>query len=212
MSGSNEVKTGDWIKEGFDIFKDNLGEIWLFYIVGIVILAVASAVTAGVGAFILSGPIVCSLFYGLFKKMRGGEVEIGEISAGFQVFVPAMLASIVIGFFTAIGTCLCIIPGIIVAVLYMFTFPLIIEKKMDFWLAMETSRKKVMENLVGFVIFGVVTGLISIAGALLCGIGSLITVPIALCAIGVAYRDVFGLEGLPQVNAGNESASSSEQP
>lgn len=198
MNGSAEVKTGDWVKEGFEIFKENLGEILPFYLVGLVILALVSTVTAGIGSFIIAGPILCSLFYGLFKKMRGGKVEIGEISVGFQVFVPAMLANIVINCFTAIGFVLCIIPGFIVTALYLFTYPLILEKKMDFWTAMETSRLKVMENLVGFVIFCIVVWLITVAGIILCGIGVLFTAPIALCTVGVAYRDVFGLEDASQ--------------
>src|ERR1035438_2504042 len=46
--------------------------------------------------------------------------------------VPTLVASIVIGLFVFAGTLLCVIPGLVVAAMYKFTYLFIVDKRMDF--------------------------------------------------------------------------------
>ncbi len=113
---------------------------------------------------------------------------------GFNFFVPSLVAHILISIFTALGMLLCIIPGIVIAAMYMFTFLFILDKKMDFWPAMEASAAIVKKDYMGFSLFILALGLLQVLGALACIIGIFVTLPIMYVAIALAYRDLVGFE------------------
>ena len=97
------------------------------------------------------------------------------------------------GIFGLIGFIFCIIPGFVVSAMYIFAYPLIIEKNLGFWEAMEESRKIIWPNIVQFTLFAIVGILLGILGVLLCCVGGLVTTPIIFCATACAYRDWVGL-------------------
>jgi uncharacterized membrane protein len=86
---------------------------------------------------------------------------------------------------------ICVIPVVYLQVSWSFTLPLIIDRQMDFWPAMKTSRKMVGKHW--WLVFGlfVLMGLLNIVGVLLCCIGVLFTVPIGLGAMMYAYETIF---------------------
>ena len=55
--------------------------------------------------------------------------------------------------FTFAGTLLCIIPGLVVAAMYKFTYLFIVDKRMDFWPAMQASHAVVKNDYFGFTMF-----------------------------------------------------------
>src|SRR5438045_26804 len=86
--------------------------------------------------FILMG----GLDYMFLRRIRGEEVQIGDVFAGFNLaLVNLAMAGLVKWLLTTLGFALCILPGIYLAVGYMFALPLVIDKKMEFWTAMEVS-------------------------------------------------------------------------
>ena len=93
---------------------------------------------------------------------------------------------------TSIGLILCILPGIYLAVGYIFALPLVVDKKMEFWTAMEVSRRVVHEHWWSMFALVIVLGLVALAGFLLCVIGAAITIPIASAALMYVYEDLFG--------------------
>ena len=46
--------------------------------------------------FVLAGPLTCGIYYASLKQLRGEPVDFGMIFKGFEVFVPAMIAGLVI--------------------------------------------------------------------------------------------------------------------
>jgi len=78
-----------------------------------------------------------------------------------------------------IGCVLCLIPGIYLSVAWYFAIPLIIDRRMNFWAAMECSRKMVNKTLVfSCLLFLLVIGLLAAAGVIACCIGIFVTMPI----------------------------------
>jgi uncharacterized membrane protein len=65
---------------------------------------------------------------------------------------------------------------------------------------MEASRKLITKNWFSFFGFGLVLFLINLGGALLLGVGLLVTIPISACAVAAAYADIVGLG--PELSAG----------
>ncbi|MEJ2671152.1 MAG: hypothetical protein P8168_02900 [Deltaproteobacteria bacterium] len=94
----------------------------------------------------------------------------------------------------AIGMIFLIIPGIYLTVSYLFASCLVVDRRMDFWPALELSRRTVTPLWFGFFAFLLLLILINLAGALLLGIGLLASIPISFCAVTVAYHDLFGFQ------------------
>src|SRR5208282_2738796 len=105
------------------------------------------------GAGILQGAMIAGLHIFTMKKLMGRPADIGDLFKGFNYFVPTLLASLVIAIFVLCGTILCVIPGLVVAAMYKFTYLFIVDKGMDFWPAMQASHAVVKHDYVGFTLF-----------------------------------------------------------
>ena len=83
------------------------------------------------------------------------------------------------------------IPIMFLVVSWIFALPLAIDKGLQFWPAMEASRKLVGRHW--WLVFGllVVIGLLNIVGFLVCCVGVFITAPIGLGALMYAYETLF---------------------
>jgi hypothetical protein len=150
-------------------------------------------------ALIVGGPMMGGLYALYLKKIRGQPAEFGDAFLGFSTaFVPLMLAKIVVGLLTALGIALCILPGIYLGVAWVFALPLVIDKKMDFWPAMELSRKVVSKHwwlMFGFLLVSI---LVALAGLLACCVGVFVSMAIVGAALMYAYEDIFGAQNTPQ--------------
>ena len=192
INSTGEINIGKWINDAWDFVMTNFTELLIISIIYVILILVASSTI--LIKFVLSGPLTVGIFYVIFNKMCGHPINIGDISKGFNFFVAAVLADILITIFVSIGFFFLIIPGIIISALYMFAFPLILEKNMDFWEAMETSRKIVTKNIFELSVFMLVLYIFMVVGVFLFFVGFLVALPVAFAAIAMAYRDLFGLK------------------
>ncbi len=152
---------------------------------------------------LISLPVQTVFTAGLFryylKLMRGEEAEFGDAFSGFGGSLVQLISlGLVQNLLMLVGLCFCIVPGIYLGVAWAFAIVLVIDKRLDFWPAMELSRKVVTKHW--FIIFGLVllNGLISVAGILACCIGAFVTAPIALISLLYAYEDIFGHRAGPK--------------
>lgn len=76
-------------------------------------------------------------------------------------------------------------------VMWMFAYPLIIDKGLKFWPAMELSRRVVMKQFFGYLWLNILCGLLAMAGLLACIVGVIFVAPICAGAIAYAYEDTF---------------------
>jgi uncharacterized membrane protein len=88
----------------------------------------------------------------------------------------------------------------------MFGLFLIVDENMDFWPASMESVNKVKTNFWPFLALSVVSSIIGSVGAILCGIGIVVTFPIQACILTVAYREIFSGISTPAVTQGTPPA------
>jgi len=182
-----KVQMGVWINRGWDCFVRDPG-------VSLVVCLVAT-VLLGTLAIII-GPIAAGLALTGVRKAERGKGDAYDFFSGFgNYFLPALFGSILIALFSLVGLIFFIIPGIVILSMYMFTFHFMVHRGDDFWQAMEASRKLVSRDYFGFVLFGILLGLINILGLMLLGVGVIITLPVTSYAVTAAYLDAAG--GLP---------------
>lgn len=82
---------------------------------------------------------------------------------------------------------------LIISIGFTFSYPLIVDRKMQGFDAVKLSFKAAMANfwrLLGMVLL---TGLLGLAGVLLCYVGVFLVIPITYAAVAVAYEQTFGL-------------------
>jgi uncharacterized membrane protein len=148
-----------------------------------------------VGFVLLGG-----LDYMFLRRIRGEDVQIGDVFAGFNLaLLDLTMTGLVKWLLTSLGFILCVLPGIYLAVGYVFALPLAIDKKMEFWTAMEVSRRVVHEHWWSVFALLIVLILVVLAGFLLCGIGELLTIPLATAALMYVYEDLFGTPATPVI-------------
>jgi uncharacterized membrane protein len=183
---SVQAHPGRWIGEGWQIVKADIGTF--------VLLAIVFTALNAMVPLILQGPLIAGFHIFCLKKLLNRRTDFGDLFKGFNFFVPALVASLVISLFVFCGTLLCIIPGLVVAAMYKFTYLFIVDKRMDFWPAMQASHAVVKNDYFGFTMFLILAFLVNVLGFLCCIVGLLVTMPVTFAAITVAYKEIVGFD------------------
>ena len=192
-----KVNFGEWIEKGFNLYKENFITLVLASLIAVVL----SVVTVG----ILFGPMwagILLITLALFDNKKP-KPEVGDLFKGFNYFLNTFLFVIVwgivlfvISFILALVPCIgqvaSLLIGFVAQAFLMFGLFLIVDEQIDFWPASMESFNKVKTNFWPFLGLAVVTTIIGSIGAILCGIGVVVTAPIQACILTVAYREVFG--------------------
>lgn len=207
-----EVKIGDYFSRGWEMFKEKALLFILFTLLLGVIQVILAMLPFPLGAggnedapgggilnfvFNVIAPVLTAgYYYAAFQIARGRDVDFNTFFQGFNKFLPIFLTALVSGILTLIGFALVVLPGIYLAVAYLFAQPLVIDKGADFWQAMETSRKLITKKWFSFFGLLLLLFLLNLGGAILLGIGLLVTIPLSICIVTAAYEDIVGLNSV----------------
>jgi len=112
---------------------------------------------------------------------------------GFDFFLPAFLLFLVVCAVmipvSMITGPLSSIAGLVAGTVTMFSYFLIVERKMDFWPAIVESYNMVKENFWVYLGLYVVGWIGSALGFIACCIGIVVTAPYLSCVTVIAYRE-----------------------
>jgi uncharacterized membrane protein len=185
-----KVEIGKSVERGWALVRDNFGVV-----VGATLLG--WIVSIGLGFLPLIGWAIGIVLLGgldmmFIRRIRGEQVQVGDVFAGFNLaFFPLVMGGLLKWLFVSVGLLLCILPGIYLVVGYLFALPLIIDKKLDFWPALEVSRRVVHEQWLSAFGLAIVLVLIVCAGVLACGVGVVVAIPVVNAALMFTYEDLF---------------------
>jgi len=143
---------------------------------------------------LINGPISAGYYLVIHRIFQKQPLSFENFFEGFKIFLPVLMVSIVVNLITTIGFVLLIIPGLAFALLFLFSMPLVVFGNLDYFSAMEVSRKIVMRNFGEFVILGLVITLINIIGLLMFAVGVVVTIPLSYAIIYLAYKDIIGFD------------------
>ncbi|TBU96342.1 DUF975 family protein [Phytopseudomonas dryadis] len=168
----------------FDIF-DGLGE-------GLILILLSLVVTIAL-TLAVCYPILTGLGMIGIRRAAGQPVSVNDIFSCFSRTVPLLITGVLMVVLIYVGFLLFILPGIYFSVAYMLAAPLVVERGLSPWQAMEASRKAITQHW--FKVFGLLLllGLILAISAIPLGIGLIWTVPLFVVAMGVLYRTLFGV-------------------
>jgi len=135
MAANVSVTPGRWIGMGWRLFKEDVGNFILVALIGLALM--------NFSAFVVTGPVFAGFFLVVRRRMLEGRTDLNDLFAGFSPFIDALLISLLTAIFMLGGFALCIVPIFIVAGFYLFSYLFLVDRKLSFWDAMESSRKVV---------------------------------------------------------------------
>jgi hypothetical protein len=164
--------------------------------VGAVIAVGAVGMVLAMCLVTLIPPMIGGIYIAAFNQMRTGHLNVGDIWQGFKFYKEMNLYFGVVVGLIMIGAMCCIVPGIYLATCAMFGMPLIVEKKMGYWEAFNKSREMVSRDFWNFLLYSILTNLVSSIGGYICYVFMVVTYPFFFLMTGVAFRDTFGVDGV----------------
>ncbi len=106
----------------------------------------------------------------------------------FSLFFKYLLGSILYGLIVFIGMLLLIVPGIIWSLKFYFFSYLIVDKNLTPVTALKQSARITEGSKKDLLVFGVLLGLINLAGALCLIVGLFVTIPTSVVAMTFVYK------------------------
>ncbi|QJW36424.1 hypothetical protein [Cellulosimicrobium protaetiae] len=183
-----------WITGGFDQFQDQ-------YDFTDTNFAAVSGITFTSILLGIVGTVIGYLITAFFTRGALHEVDgrRPDVAAFFRIgnVVNVLLAALIVGILTGVGLVLCILPGLAVLLFSAFVYYVALDQGVDAITAIRTSFSLVAKNFGQvFLLLLALVG-INILGAIPCGLGLFVTIPLSYVAVGFAYRRLTG--GVPAV-------------
>lgn len=196
IEAGTEVHIGAYIRRGWEVFKAYPGG-FLGFTLTVLAIELFLAVIPVLGMFALTAvgaPLGIGYFIVFAKIVKEQPIQFSDFFKGFNYWGQLVLASLVSSFIVMFGTLLLIIPGIYLAVSYQFMYMLVVDHKLEFWEAMEASRKIITGLWFQFFLFLLALGGLALLGTLALGIGLLVAIPVIYCTSAAAYEDIVGIQ------------------
>jgi len=181
MAAAQYMDVGKYLSESWNITLKNM----VVMVVASLIAMLFSLVTIG----ILSVPLWVGVTAMYIAAKKGKKPEIPHVFNHLSRTLPLLGAGLLLLVVVSAGMLL-IVPGLIFAAWWMYTFPLIAFKGMKVFEAMRKSREIVRAKGTWMhVLFLVIVWIIGAVGAVVFRIGWILTMPIAVGALAMAYMD-----------------------
>jgi hypothetical protein len=155
--------------DAFGGFSSKFGQLLLGHVVPSILAGLAVVVPV---VLIVIGFVMMSIH----GQGRGGGMDApGPVMyIGIALFIPAFCVMVYLQY------------------CWFFALWLIVDKNMQFWPAMALSRAVVRKHWWMTLWIGFVAGILGLLGLLACGVGLIVSAPVALGVIAYAYEKLFG--------------------
>jgi hypothetical protein len=153
---------------------------------GLIGLLLVSAITQ-ILIWIITTFLAIGLYRAALAVTAGQSFTVGGVFSTENIG-PYMIGAVIYGVMVGVGTLFCIIPGIVLAFFGFFWPYYVLDQQQDAVTAIKSSFTLVNANMGQMIPFAIVAFLVYVVGFVACGVGVLVTAPIALLAIAFAYR------------------------
>ncbi|CAN5399726.1 hypothetical protein BH11ACT7_BH11ACT7_31340 [soil metagenome] len=153
---------------------------------GLAVTIIGYIVTLIVGAAITS-----AFLGGALDIANGQPVSIGSFFRPQRIGSFVVL-SLLVGIITGIGYVLCVIPGLLASIFLLFSTIVMLDRNLSPVEAMKASFGIAKSNFGQVFLAWLVALALVIVGALLCGVGLLVAIPVVVLFEVYAYRKLTG--------------------
>ncbi len=149
---------------------------------------------------LVTTPIMAGLWMIGIRRVAGQPFSFSEVFRHFHKLLPLFAVAIVFPLLTVIMLLLSgitlgliFIPFVYLSVSYILAIPLVVERGLSPWQALETSRRAVTQHW--FKVFGLLLALVAMVliSYLTLGILLIWSIPLLILSLAVLYRTIFGV-------------------
>ncbi len=198
------INTSDYIKSGWEKFKQSYGTVLLRAFLMVLISVLFSFAMenffkdANILKYVLK--TILDTFIQIFLLMTFinvfDDTKRGCI-ADFLTFIRFMLSNFLYGLIFIVGLLLFIFPGVYLGIRLQFVFYLLLDKEMSIKEAFSTSWKMTEEKTWDLFCFALLIFCFNIAGAVCLLVGLVITIPVSTLAVIGLYRELESQSAVP---------------
>lgn len=138
----------------------------------------------------LAPPLVCGYYLVANRQSQREYIDFQGYFDGFKYWWNLISTNLISSIFIILGLILLILPGIYLAVGYMFCLLFVIFGGFDFWTSMELSRKLVHTNWWKFFLFIMVLILLNVLGFICLIVGLFVTIPMTYLAMYILFEEL----------------------
>jgi uncharacterized membrane protein len=150
--------------------------------------------------FVLNFIIFGGLAYYFLGRIRNERREMSDLFIGFQYMtMPLIFAGLIQTVAVSFGFLFCILPGLYLALIWLFSWHLIVDHRLNFWDAMEISRQVTNHHFGAVLLLWLTSCVLIFTGFLCLLIGLIFVVPFVWAMWAYAYEDIFGGIKRPQL-------------
>jgi MFS family permease len=190
---------GKNLQQSFNLYRQNFGTLLL----ACLIAGVLAVITFG----ILAGPLAGGLLALALKLSRGEQGEFKEIFAHFDRFLPALLITLmlwaaalvtwIIAAIPAVGWIVNLIAGPALGLLYWLSIGFVVDQKRGPLEALRRSIDGCAAELLPLWVYALLVGILGGIGAVILGIGVILTMPLGIVGLTLAYQQLATKEVTP---------------
>lgn len=185
-----DFRVWDLIGQAWDLVKSHWLVLGGMFFIQFVICALAHRLPhiGWLLGMALSGAIMIGIWRAILGMIEGRAPATAMMFEGFDRFGDAFLTEIVATLLIGLGLICLVVPGIILALMWSFTFPILSETRVGFWEAMRQSAA-LTEGYRWRLFLLALAGIpILLLGLICLWVGVFVSVAVMLTAFGLAYR------------------------
>jgi uncharacterized membrane protein len=196
---------GEAVAFGWETAKSNIG----FFIGVLVVAMLIQIIPRGIGDYVAAYfPLISVVFYIIaavlemvvgmgiikisLKFCDGTKGKLDDLLSSFHLVIKYFLASLLYLLIVTGGLILLVIPGIIWCIKYSLFPYFIVDEGLGPLEAIKASGRATQDAKWQLFLFGLLIGIINIAGVLALFVGIFITFPLSLVAYAYVYRKLAG--------------------
>lgn len=140
-----DLHVGSCLVRSWDLLRAHFGLLFaatfLVWMLGMIMQFLP---LVGFVYWLLQGVLYGGLYLVFLSCIRGRSTGVAEVFSGFGTgFAQLLLAGVMTSLLSGIGFLFCVLPWVYLTVAWLFAIPLVADRGMEFWSAMELSRKAV---------------------------------------------------------------------
>lgn len=144
----------------------------------------------------VSGAALAGLVQAVLTRGALAVTEARPVTRGTFTHGPrtgsVVLAALLVALLAGLGTLLCYLPVLAVALYAQFTLLFVLDKGLGPVAALRSSAMLVQRNLGTCAVLAVLALLACLVGVLVCGVGIVLVAPVVVIAQTVVYRTLLG--------------------
>ena len=181
-----EFRVWDFLGRAWEMVQPH----WLpLAAVFVILFLLQSLGTAGACLqFVIGGALLVGVWRIVLAVVARRTPAVGTMFEGFDRFVDALLGYLVRTILIALACLLLIVPGIILALMWCFMFPILAETRLGFWEAMRESARLTEGYRFRLFLLALACVPILILGLVVACVGVFVALPVCYTAFALAYR------------------------